>query len=206
MGITSGISEYRYNAEISAGSLMLWESRIIAGLLLDGADERQWQKAISVDNILQKKVPSTARRMARLIRNRLELVTPDLWELVINGTSEVALQSLLVAAIKHSQMLGDFLFEVVKDHFRVFEKQLTIKDWNHFLAVCEQRDSVVSTWSDTTRAKLGQVVFRILAESKYIDSTRSLQITPVAIIPEVLDYLSRHQESYVIKCMDIFHG
>lgn len=199
------MSEYRYNAEISAGSLMLWESRIIAGLLLEGADARKWQRAISVDNVLQKKVPSTARRMARLIRNRLELMTPDLWELVVNGTSEVALQSLFAAAIKHSRMLGDFLFDVVKDHYRIFEKQLTMSDWNHFLAICEQRDPTVSTWSGTTRAKLGQVVFRILAEAKYIDSTRSLQITPVTVVPEVLDYLLKYQESYVIKCMDIFH-
>jgi hypothetical protein len=151
MGINAGISEYRYNAEISAGSLMLWESRIIAGLLLEGADTRKWQQAVNVDNVLQKKVPSTARRMARLIRNRLELMTPDLWELVVNGTSETALQSLLAAAIKHSRMLGDFLFEIVKDHYRIFEKQLTTIDWNHFLALCKQRDTAVSTWSNTKR-------------------------------------------------------
>lgn len=185
---------------------MLWESRIIASLLLEGIDDQRWHQVITVDNTLQKKVPSTARRMARLVRNRLELMTPDLWKLVVNGTSETALQALLAAAIKHSRMLGDFLSEVVKDHYRVFEKRLTIGDWNHFLALCEQRDHTVSTWSDTTKAKLGQVVYRILAEAKYIDSTRLLQITPVMVIPEVLDYLLRHQESYVIKCMDIFHG
>lgn len=64
-----------YNAEISAGSLMLRESRKIAALLRHGADEKTWHKAFYVDNILQKKVPSTARRMARLIRNRLKLMT-----------------------------------------------------------------------------------------------------------------------------------
>ncbi len=93
-------AEHHYNAEISAGSLMLRESRAIAVLLLAGADEAAWHKAIYVDNILQKNVPSTARRMVRLIRNRLEIMAPDLWEIVVNGTSEVALQSLMAAAIK----------------------------------------------------------------------------------------------------------
>ena len=44
-----------YNAEISAGSLMVEESRIIAKLLLDKADEKAWHQAIIVKNILQKK-------------------------------------------------------------------------------------------------------------------------------------------------------
>jgi hypothetical protein len=56
-----------YNAEISAGSLMLKESRIIAKLLFERADEEKWHEAIYVHNLLQKKSPATAKRQTRLI-------------------------------------------------------------------------------------------------------------------------------------------
>jgi len=194
-----------YNAEISAGSLMLRESREIAKLLLKGADDKVWHQAICIDNVLQKKVPATARRMARLIRNRLELMTPDLWKMVIDGTSEIAIQSLLAAAIKHSHLLGDFLIMVAKEHYKVFNKKLSARDWINFLKACEQKDHAVLRWSETTKAKLGQVIFRVLAEAKYVDSTRALNLTPISLAPEVKGYLVKYKESYIIKCMDISH-
>lgn len=194
-----------YNAEISAGSLMLRESRKIADLLLAGADDAAWHQALAVDNILQKKVPATARRMARLIRNRLELATPELWKMVARGNSEIATQSLLAAAIKHSRLLGDFLGEVVKEHYKAFNHQLSFMDWKNHVVLCAQRDGAVSTWSETTKSKLGQVIFRILAEARYVDSTRSLKLTPVSLTPEVRAYLVGRKETYVLRCMDIAH-
>ncbi|MEA3544730.1 MAG: BrxA family protein, partial [Thermodesulfobacteriota bacterium] len=113
-------NKHLYNAQISAGSLLLKESREIAKLLINQADDAAWHRALVVDNVLQKKSPSSARRMARLIRNRLEGMDRAHWQLVLDSDREVALQSLLVAAIKHSQMLEDFLREVVKEHYRTF--------------------------------------------------------------------------------------
>ena len=63
-----------YNAEISAGSLLLLESKRIATLLLGQPDEAAWVHAIEIENILQKKTPATARRQARLIRRRLPVL------------------------------------------------------------------------------------------------------------------------------------
>jgi hypothetical protein len=36
-----------YNGEISAGSLLVSESRLIAGLLLDKIDARDWDRAMA---------------------------------------------------------------------------------------------------------------------------------------------------------------
>ena len=47
-----------YNAEITAGSLLLKESRAIVQLLLQDADAKAWHKAIAVDNVLQKTSPA----------------------------------------------------------------------------------------------------------------------------------------------------
>ncbi len=88
------------------------ESKRIAALLLTQPDEAAWRRAIEIDNILQKKTPATARRQATLIRKRLMTLDVQGREMITVRESEVQLQLLLAAAIKHSPLLGDFLRNV----------------------------------------------------------------------------------------------
>jgi len=193
-----------YNAEISAGSLMLPESRRIARLLLSHPTREQWFEALTLDNILQKKTPATARRQARLIRNRLDTLADEAWTLIADGTQEVATQMLFAAAIKHSRVLADFLRDVYAGHLRRLEPYLSpAKDWESFLAECVQRDPEFANLSATTQAKMLQVLLRVLAEGKYVDSTKTLRLTPPHLHPDVVRYLKRHGETTVLSTMDM---
>ncbi len=193
-----------YNAEIAAGSLMLPESRRIAALLLSKPSSTDWNQAIRIDNILQKKTPSTAIRLARLIRNRLEPMPQDALEMISQGESEVATQMLLLAAVKHSRLVGDFMRDVVAQHIRSFQDSLSRKDWDDFFAECLHRDANVSTWSETTRAKLYQVILRILKEARYVDGTRNPRLCRVMLNPAVKAYMDRHHETYATECMELY--
>lgn len=193
-----------YNAEISAGSLMLPESRRIATLLLTHPTREQWFEALKLDNVLQKKSPATARRQARLIRNRLDTLEEEAWSLIAAGAQEVATQLLFAAAIKHSRILGDFLRDIYAGHLRRLETHLSpAKDWESFMADCLQRDPEIANFSDTTKAKMLQVVLRVLAEGKYVDSTKTLRLTPPHLHPDVVRYLKKHGETSVLALMDM---
>lgn len=194
-----------YNAEITAGSLLLKESRVVAQLLLQRADNTAWQRAIMVDNVLQKTSPASAKRMATLIRKRLELMPRELWTMVAEGTTEVATQSLLAATIKHSRLFGDFMLQVLPHHYRSFDHNLLRREWDSFLTDCAHVDPAVATWSPSTKIKVGQVAYRILAEAGYLDNARSLNLQPVSIAPEVSRFLYVHNEHYILKCMEIAH-
>lgn len=191
-----------YNAELSAGSLMPLESRRIAALLLTHPTPEQWEIALKSDNLLQKKTMATARRQARLIRNRLDTVDDAGLELIANGNQEVAMQMLLVAAIKHSQLLGDFLRTVYWERLRGLESNLAAKDWETFLIECNHRDEAVSSWSDSTKAKLFQVLVRVLAEAKYLESTRSMKLTPQSVHPDVVRYLKARDDSRLLALLE----
>ena len=191
-----------YNGEIVAGSLLVPESRKIAQLLLQKASKEEWYQAIIIDNILQKRSPSSAKRQAQLIRNRLNLMNPEHWVLVKDGNAEVATQALLASAIKHSHLLSDFMANVCRQHWLTFNYMLSHKDWQEFLDTCSLVDPAVGEWTATTTTKLRQVVFRILAEAGYIDTTRKLNLQPVSLVPEVRDYLAKHSEEYILRCME----
>jgi len=192
----------RYNAEISAGSLMATESRRLATLLLSDPDEATWLQAIEIENILQKKTPATARRQARLIRKRLATLDAEAWKKIAERENEVVIQLLSAAAVKHSQLLGDFMRKVYADRQRRLEPALAPSDWQDFLAECAHHDPAVAAWSESTRAKLFQVIVRILVEAKYLENTRSMKLTPQSLHPDVRRYLSTHDETYVLDCLE----
>jgi hypothetical protein len=195
----------KYNAEIVAGSLLAMESRKIASLLLANADPDVWHRAIVMDNILQKRSPATAKRQARLIKNRLSLMGPELWDIIVRGSADVTVQALLAAAIKHSSLLGDFMDTVIRQHWLTFIHKLDDNDWKDFMNTCVQVDPGIEQWAASTRAKLKQVIFRILAESKYIDNTKNLQLLPVSVIPEIRQYLLKKSEHHILHCMEATH-
>lgn len=191
-----------HNAEISAGSLLPLESKRIASLLLAKPDETAWWHAIEVENILQKKTRATARRQATLIRKRLLTLDDAGLVMLAQREQEVVMQLLLVAAIKHSQLLGDFLRTVYAGRQRSLEPHLAPLDWQDFLIECAHRDPAVAGWSESTRAKLFQVIVRILVEAKYLDSARSLKLTPRSLHPDVRRYLAARNETHLLDCLE----
>jgi hypothetical protein len=193
----------RYHADITAGSLKVPESRIVADLLLRGADEQDWKDAIVIQNLLQTRNPATAIRLGRLIRKRLELMEANLWKLVRDGSSVVATHAALAAAVKHSALLGDFLDLVVRDQYRVFAKVLTDKSWDDYLDDCRGRDPDMPLWHESTRRRLRSSVFQILAQAGYIDNTKQRTLQTVHIASQVLRYLDKHDEHYVLRCIQV---
>ena len=193
-----------YNAEISAGSLMLPESRRIADLLLTSPSREQWFAALKLDNLLQKRTPATAYRQAQLIRKRLETLEDEGLKLIATGSHEIAMQLLFAAAVKHSRILADFLLDVYAGKLRRLEQNLSpAKDWDVFMAECVQRDPELANLSASTKAKVLQVILRVLAEGHYVDSTRTLRLTPPHLHPDVVSYLKRHGDTEVLAIMDM---
>lgn len=193
----------RYNAEISAGSLMLTESRRIASLLLTHPSDQEWDHALKIENILQKKTPATAYRQASLIRKRLMALGEEGWKLIAEGEKEVSTQLLLAAAIKHSRLLGDFLNDVYARQLRRMETALNGHLWDAFWVECAHRDGEIERWSASTREKLFQVIVRILVEAKYLDSSRKLNMTPPSLHPTVISFLKRHGELEILATMKV---
>ncbi len=199
----ASLGAMRYSADITAGSLKVPESRIVARLLLDGADQQAWKDAIVKENVLQARNPVTANRLARLIRLRLETMDADLWRLVRDGTGIVATHAVLAAAVKHSPLLGDFLDLVVREQFRLFQPRLSKAIWEDYLDGCRGRDADMPRWTEVTRRRLSSSVFQALAQAGFLADTKSLALQPVQIARQVLTYLQDRDESYVLRCLQV---
>lgn len=192
-----------YIANITAGALLVPESRKVADLMLRNVSPQEWREEIEQRNLLQKLSASSSKRIAAHIRSRLSLMTPALWQMVRDGDSVLATQAIFAAAIKHCRILGDYLDIVVRDQFSKLEDKLTPALWDEFVLSCRQRDPLMDEFPPTTAAKMRSVVHKILAEAGYLKSPHDWQLKRIHIVPEVIEYLSENKEDYVLKCIQV---
>ena len=193
----------RYRATIAASSLKVTESRTIADLLLRGVHAHDWRTELVENNVLQIQSLETAARWGQLLRARLELMKPALWEMVRDGSVQLATHACLAAAVKHSPLLGDFLDIAVREQYRLFRPALSKHIWEHFIEDCCNRDPGMPDWSESTVARLRSTVFAILAQAGYVENTRTLKLQTVHVAREVLNYLHEEDEKYVLRCIRV---
>jgi len=192
-----------YKANITAGALLVPESRKIADLMLRNVSPQEWKDEIEQKNLLQKLSVSSSKRVASHIRSRLELMTPELWQMVRDGDAILATQAIFTAAIKHCRILGDYLDLVVREQFRRLEDKLTPALWDEFVLSCKQRDPLMEDFPPSTAKKMRSVVHKILVEVGFLKSAYDWHLKKIEIVPEVMEYLKKNNEEYVLKCIQV---
>ncbi len=190
-----------YPANFTKASLLVPESRIIAGLLLQDLSVAEWKQQIENENVLQRRTKNSAKTAAGLIKSRLMTMDHGLWELVYAGSKELATQAVLGATVKFSPLLGDYLQYVYQRERKQFADHLRPSSWDLFIADCHNRIPDLPVRSESTQAKLKQNAFRIMAEASLIDNTKDMSIRHLVLAPELERYLVRKQEKYVLRCL-----
>ncbi|MFW2153658.1 DUF1819 family protein [Acinetobacter gyllenbergii] len=183
------LEQFHYDSDLIGGSLMVRESRLIADLLLREATPEQWHQAIQIDNILQKRTPASAQRNATAIRKRLERLEPDFWKALRDGDDELATQVAFCGALERNLLLIELMETVMREAYISQAQYLDSYIWSDFLEERSQRDPDICEWKESSKKKMGQVVFRMLAEAGYLKSTRKLELQRVIVRAELR---SRH--------------
>ncbi len=197
------LEQFHYDSDLIGGSLMVRESRIIADLLLQQATAEQWQQAIQLENVLQKRTAASAQRNATAIRKRLERLEPDFWKALRDGDDELATQVAFCGALERNLLLVEFMETVLRDAYTSQAEQLDSYVWLDFLEERSQRDPDIVDWKESSKKKMGQVVFRMLAEVGYLKSTRKLELQRVIIRAELRMLLEEHYKQRIKRCMEV---
>jgi len=195
--------EFSYDSDLIGGSLLVREARVIAGLLLSKADDAEWKRVIHTENRLQKRSPATAKRQASALRKRLERLDEPFWRALRDGDDELATQVAFVAALERNLLLVEFVETVLKDAFILRAEKLAQYQWMDFLEDRAHRDPTIAGWTESSKKKMGQVVFRILAEVGLLQSTRSLRLQNILVRPEVNVLLEDSRRYRIKACLNV---
>ena len=195
--------EFSYDSDLIGGSLLVREARIIADLLFSKADDSEWKRVIQTENRLQKRSPATAKRQASALRKRLERLDEPFWRTLRDGDDELASQIAFVAVLERNLLLVEFVETVLRDAFILKTEKLVQYQWMDFLEDRAHRDPAIGTWTESSKKKMGQVAFRILAEVGLLQSTRSLRLQNVLVRPEVNVLLEDSRRHRIKACLNV---
>lgn len=196
-------SNFSYDSDLLGGSIQVRESRVIADLLLQNITTDEWQKAIGEDNLLQKRTLASAKRNAKTIRSRLELLEPEFWRAIRDGDDELTTQAAFCAVLERNLLLVEFMEHVLRDAYLTHQEKLEMYQWTEFVEECGNRDPRIYDLKESSIKKMGQIVFRMLAEVGYIEKTRNLKLQKLLIRPEIKVLLENTSRQRLLACMDI---
>lgn len=193
----------RYIANITAGALLVPESKKIADLMLKNVSKEEWKEKIEEENILQRLSLSSSKRIAAFIKSRLQLMTPELWTMIRDGDTKLATQANFVAAIKHCKLLGDYLDLVIREQYKKMEDSLPLPLWDEFIVMCEKSDPYMEKFPTSTAQKIRSNIHKILVEAECLSDPYKRKLQKVEILPEIINYLKKNNESYVLRCITL---
>lgn len=194
---------FHYDSDLIGGSLQVRESRIVADLLLQDASPEQWHEVIQQQNRLQKRAPASAKRVAQAIRKRLERLDAPFWRAIRDGDDELATQVVFCSALERNLLLVEFIETVLKDAFVTRAGVLESYHWNEFLDERSHRDSAITTWTESSRKKMAQVVYRMLTEVGLLKSTRNMKLQNLMIRSEVRVLLDDSYRYRIKACLEV---
>lgn len=171
-----------YSAVITREQFLFYEMRTTARLLGEGLTHEEVADRIVQDNLFQYPTERSVRKMALACLRRLDaLEDPCLVRAIADQPGETAKQICLYAMMRQYRLVWDFMLTVVGEKYRKLDSSFSKMDLNVFFLRLQEQDDWVATWSDSTIAKLKQVLQKILVDNEYLDSTDATRLNPVLI-------------------------
>lgn len=173
-----------YNAVLTREQFLFYETRTTAKLICDGLSNEQVIDHIVKENLFQYPTERMVKRMGCTCLQRLEALEDRcLIEAVAKQPSDVSKQICLYAMMRQYRLVWDFMLTVIGNKYKLLDTSFGKIDLNTFFWQLQEQDDWVATWSDTTVAKLKQVLKKLLVENEYLDSVNADHINPVLISP-----------------------
>jgi len=163
----------KYSFSFTGAGSLLTETIIIAEIYLRLKDWDKVKSSIQKQNLLNKIKDSTFQREFREIKKRLDLLTEKQNELLISGGSGDAKSMVLISLIKTYALLRDFIIEVIRTKYFLFENMITESDYKQFISSKAISHQEINDITAITAQKVKTVIFRILEEIGLITSSKT---------------------------------
>ena len=163
-----------YNLSFTAGAAMLVETHAVAEVLIEcDGDWTKVKDRVFAENIMQKDKKSSTARYYALIKQRLDVLTPEELRLLSESPASIQRQMVLLAICKAYRFIFDFINQYVRDaYFNQYEK-VSKTAFNEFFNEKKYEHPELEKVTDKTIAKMRQVIFRILEQTELIESAEN---------------------------------
>ena len=190
----------KYEFSFTASSLRLNEMILVANSILDERD-------IDYVNELGNGKASTGKRMYSEFHKRLVRLTNTQVELLANGDLITQKQIAFLSVCKAYSFLRDFVVEVIREKFLVFDYEITEGEYISFYRRKTELHPEMDELTEITQNKIRQVTFKILEQAGIIDNIKTKIIQPQLLDNRVVDAIVADDYNwlkvFLISDMDI---
>ncbi len=168
---SDSVSKTTYNFSFTSSSLRLNEMILVAR-------QEHFTDNEELALLLGSGKRSTGKKILTECKLRLSTLTKQQKELLLTGDIQTQKQMAFLAVCKRFLFIRDFVFEVIREKFLLFDHMLTDGDFVTFLRRKSELHPEIENLTDLTLKKIKQVTFKILEQSGLIDSVAKKNILP----------------------------
>lgn len=197
--------ESRYNGGLTREQFLFYEIRVMAGLLNDGFSEEEAVQRIADENLFQFPTERMLKSIAKTCLSRIyALDNVQLAAGLATEPFDVAKQINLYAIMRQNRIVWDFMTKVIGEKYRIQDFTYEKKDLNIFFYDLSEQVQEISSWSDSTIAKIKQVLTKFLVECDYLDNARSKRLNNVYLCPELESGIRANGDTEVLPAFNFF--
>ena len=154
-----------YSAKLTGEPFLYNETKILGRYLLDGEDEQELKRRNVEENLIHYKKIESVKRVNSPIFRRLKIMDKEMLEEFVYSDIETSKYILLYAIMKTDRLVRDFVIEVYKDKLYMRKEYIEKFDIDNWYEEKKILSKTLNEKSDTTSAKLKQVIMKILQDS-----------------------------------------
>jgi hypothetical protein len=172
---TKATSEYRMS--FAVGGLFRNESFEAARIFQRVKDWNAVRDEMVASGNLGFRAHSSAKRTVREMVDRLRTLSREEINLLVNGTPQEQAVLLWLAVCRTYRFVAEFATEVLQERFLSFRMDLDYDAFDAFFEAKADWHPDLAAIRPSTRAKLRQVLFRIMREASIISLSDEIQRT-----------------------------
>ena len=183
------INSIKYTFSFTGASALIAETLVIAEEYNRLKDWKAVEKSLLDNNLLNKVKQATFKREFSEIKKRLSLLTQDQLQLMIHGSLDDAKAMILLSLIKAYTFLRDFIVEVIRNKYLLFDTVISDIDYIRFVNTKSLSHNELNAITEATAKKVKQVVFKLLVQVGLITHSRNGSILKPILNGKVIDVI-----------------
>lgn len=177
----------RYIMSFTTGGLFHRESVQITKLYLELGDWNVVRDKVISENLLQARTLGTLKRSSREIISRLRTLSAGELDFLVEANHQEQGNILWLAVCRRYRFIADFAVEVLRERYITLKADLSFDDFESFFNQKSEWHSELDEIRPSTRAKLRQVLFKILREADLL--TANNMINAAMFSPRLLNVI-----------------
>ena len=183
------MSPERYRLSFTTGGLFVHESVLVAEGYLMLQDWAAARDQVRAQNLLQVRTAAAALRISKEVVARLELLSPQEIDCLLNGSHRERAYLLWSATCRRYAFIRDFATEVLREHYLTLRHMLPLTEFNAFFHRKSAVHDEIENTAASTQAKLRQNLYRMMREADLLSDHYLIQ--PAMLTPELAKLLAQ---------------